>query len=119
MEKILNHNTPDKSSNHSNTSTASTIVGVHYQVGKKLGEGSFGIIYEGLNLLNNQSVAIKFEPRKSEVPQLRDEYRTYKILAGTCKFFIVFFRSTIIYRFLFFFFSRCTECLLLWSRRTS
>lgn len=74
----------DKSSSHSNSSSTSTIVGVHYQVGKKLGEGSFGVIYEGLNLLNNQSVAIKFEPRKSEVPQLRDEYRTYKILAGTC-----------------------------------
>ncbi|KAI8334153.1 kinase-like domain-containing protein [Choanephora cucurbitarum] len=85
MEKMTQsnyHSTPDKASSHSNTSTASTIIGVHYQVGKKLGEGSFGVIYEGLNLLNNQSVAIKFEPRKSEVPQLRDEYRTYKILAG-------------------------------------
>ncbi|CAO3690447.1 unnamed protein product [Rhizopus stolonifer] len=75
--------TLDKSSHHSAQSTTSTIVGVHYQVGKKLGEGSFGVIYEGLNLLNNQSVAIKFEPRRSEVPQLRDEYKTYKILAGT------------------------------------
>lgn len=93
MEKILNHSTPDRSSNHSNGSSASTMVGVHYQVGKKLGEGSFGVIYEGLNLLNNQSVAIKFEPRKSEVPQLRDEYRTYKILAGTCKFFIVLYNK--------------------------
>lgn len=90
MEK-LSHNIPDKSSSHSATSTASTIVGVHYQVGKKLGEGSFGVIYEGLNLLNNQSVAIKFEPRKSEVPQLRDEYRTYKILAGTCKYMFISF----------------------------
>jgi casein kinase 1 len=27
-------------------------------------------------------VAIKFEPRKSDAPQLRDEYRTYKILSG-------------------------------------
>lgn len=79
----------DKSSSHSNSSNASTIIGSHYQVGKKLGEGSFGVIYEGLNLLNNQSVAIKFEPRKSEVPQLRDEYRTYKILAGTCKYQIM------------------------------
>ncbi|KAI8383001.1 kinase-like domain-containing protein [Blakeslea trispora] len=82
MNQTNYHSTQDKASSHSNTSTASTIVGVHYQVGKKLGEGSFGVIYEGLNLLNNQSVAIKFEPRKSEVPQLRDEYRTYKILAG-------------------------------------
>jgi casein kinase 1 len=95
MEKILNQ-TADKSSSHSNASTASTIVGVHYQVGKKLGEGSFGVIYEGLNLLNNQSVAIKFEPRKSEVPQLRDEYRTYKILAGTCKFSLCYNKTAIL-----------------------
>lgn len=39
----------------------------------------------GLNLLNNQMVAIKFEPRKSDAPQLRDEYRTYKLLAGSGK----------------------------------
>lgn len=98
------------------TSSSSNIVGVHYRVGKKLGEGSFGVLYEGqhklekknekneinnhalgLNLLNNQSVAIKFEPRKSDAPQLRDEYRTYKVLAGlrnvTKKtiFFLLFF----------------------------
>ena len=39
----------------------------------------------GINLLNNSPVAIKFEPRKSEAPQLRDEYRTYKILQDCCK----------------------------------
>lgn len=39
----------------------------------------------GINLLNSQQVAIKFEPRKSDAPQLRDEYRTYKILAGSSK----------------------------------
>lgn len=58
------------------------IVGVHYRVGKKIGEGSFGVIFEGTNLLNNQTVAIKFEPRKAEAPQLRDECRSYRILAG-------------------------------------
>ncbi|WEW55431.1 Palmitoylated plasma membrane-bound casein kinase [Emydomyces testavorans] len=64
------------------TSSSSNVVGVHYRVGKKIGEGSFGVIFEGTNLLNNQQVAIKFEPRKSDAPQLRDEYRTYKILVG-------------------------------------
>ncbi|KAJ3045023.1 casein kinase I [Rhizophlyctis rosea] len=64
-------------------STSPNVVGVHYKVGRKIGEGSFGIIYEGVNLLNNQPVAIKFEPRKAEAPQLRDEYRTYKILASS------------------------------------
>ena len=37
--------------------------------------------------MNNQQVAIKFEPRKSDAPQLRDEYRTYKIMAGSGKIF--------------------------------
>ncbi|KDN45233.1 kinase-like protein [Tilletiaria anomala UBC 951] len=64
------------------SSSSSNVVGVHYRVGKKIGEGSFGVIFEGTNLLNSQTVAIKFEPRKSDAPQLRDEYRTYKILAG-------------------------------------
>ncbi|ORX88801.1 kinase-like protein [Basidiobolus meristosporus CBS 931.73] len=60
-----------------------TVVGVHFRVGKKIGEGSFGVIYEGVNLINNQPIAIKFEPRKTDAPQLRDEFRTYKIMAGT------------------------------------
>lgn len=70
------------SSSHASHSTGSNVVGVHYRVGKKIGEGSFGVIFEGTNLLNSQTVAIKFEPRKSDAPQLRDEYRTYKILSG-------------------------------------
>ena len=28
-------------------SSSSNIVGVHYKVGKKIGEGSFGVIFEG------------------------------------------------------------------------
>ena len=83
------------------SSASSNVVGVHYRVGKKIGEGSFGVIFEGTNLVNNQQVAIKFvriatsvrawvyrfltvmqEPRKTDAPQLRDEYRTYKILVG-------------------------------------
>ncbi|EME83746.1 uncharacterized protein MYCFIDRAFT_72527 [Pseudocercospora fijiensis CIRAD86] len=66
----------------SQAASSSNVVGVHYRVGKKIGEGSFGVIFEGTNLLNNTQVAIKFEPRKSDAPQLRDEYRTYKILVG-------------------------------------
>ena len=59
-----------------------SIIGIHYKVVKRIGEGSFGVIYQGLNLTNNQFVAIKFEHRKSDAPQLRDEYRTYKLLQG-------------------------------------
>lgn len=59
------------------------VVGIHYAVGSKIGEGSFGIIFEGENILNGGSknpVAIKFEPRRSDSPQLRDEFRAYRIL---------------------------------------
>ncbi|ORZ05026.1 kinase-like domain-containing protein [Absidia repens] len=72
-----------RSGRHSSVAiSTSNVIGVHFKIGRKIGEGSFGIIYEGINLLNNNQVAIKFEPRKSDAPQLRDEYRTYKILAG-------------------------------------
>lgn len=59
-----------------------SVVGLHYKIGKKIGEGSFGVIFEGTNIINGVAVAIKFEPRKTEAPQLRDEYRTYKHLQG-------------------------------------
>jgi casein kinase 1 len=58
------------------------IVGNHFRVGKKLGQGSFGVIYEGTNLITHSTVAIKFESRKSDAPQLANEYRSYKILKG-------------------------------------
>ena len=50
----------------------STIVGLHYRIGKKIGEGSFGVLFEGINMINGTPVAIKFEPRKTEAPQLKD-----------------------------------------------
>ncbi len=68
------------SSNGSNN--GGQVVGLHYKIGKKIGEGSFGVIFEGTNLINGIPVAIKFEPRKTEAPQLRDEYRTYMHLIG-------------------------------------
>ena len=41
---------------HSNTSN---VVGGHYRVGKKIGEGSFGVIFEGTDLLTHHRIAIK------------------------------------------------------------
>ena len=70
-------------SNGNSARDDSTIVGLHYKIGKKIGEGSFGVLFEGTNMINGVPVAIKFEPRKTEAPQLRDEYKTYKILNGT------------------------------------
>ena len=90
--RLLNGNLPMTPANQTPASTASpptsmrddsTIVGLHYKIGKKIGEGSFGVLFEGTNMINGLPVAIKFEPRKTEAPQLKDEYRTYKILTGT------------------------------------
>ncbi|KZT02581.1 kinase-like protein [Laetiporus sulphureus 93-53] len=77
------HVVASSSVHHSASATSNGIVGGHFRVGKKIGEGSFGVVFEGINQLNNQPVAIKFEPRKSEAPQLRDEYRSYRTLNGT------------------------------------
>lgn len=71
------------SSSHPSQSSSSNIVGNNYRVGKKIGEGSFGVVFEGTKIHTNTPVAIKFEPRKSDAPQLRDEFRSYRTLNGT------------------------------------
>ncbi|TFK75114.1 kinase-like protein [Pluteus cervinus] len=71
------------SSHPSQPTTTNNIVGNNYRVGKKIGEGSFGVVFEGVKILTNQPVAIKFEPRRSDAPQLRDEFRSYRTLSGT------------------------------------
>jgi hypothetical protein len=40
-------------SSHPHGSSTANIVGIHYRVGKKIGEGSFGVIFEGKFLLFN------------------------------------------------------------------
>ena len=49
------------------SANSSNVVGVHYRVGKKIGEGSFGVIFEGHNLINQNQVAIKFVSRSCPV----------------------------------------------------
>jgi casein kinase 1 len=42
---------------HSHPSSTANIVGVHYRVGRKIGEGSFGVIFEGTwNILPATSI---------------------------------------------------------------
>jgi casein kinase 1 len=64
---------------------SSNTVANRYVVGRQVGEGSFGIVFKGTNLLNQQRVAIKFESQKNGPPQLRNEYYAYKALAGCRK----------------------------------
>jgi serine/threonine protein kinase len=55
-------------------------VGDRFRLGRKIGSGSFGDIYLGTNVVNNEEVAIKLESVKSRHPQLAYEYRLYRIL---------------------------------------
>jgi len=48
----------------------------------KIGSGSFGDIYLGVNVVTSEEVAIKLEPVKSKHPQLFYEAKLYKYLAG-------------------------------------
>jgi len=57
-------------------------VGNKYRIGRKIGSGSFGDIYLGTNITNQEEVAIKLESVKSKHPQLFYEAKLYKILAG-------------------------------------
>jgi len=57
-------------------------VGKKYRIGRKIGSGSFGDIYLGTNITNQEEVAIKLESVKSRHPQLFYEAKLYKILAG-------------------------------------
>ena len=62
-------------------------VGGKYRFGRKIGSGSFGEIYLGVNVVNQEEVAIKIEPIRAKHPQLEYEARVYKSLAGGGNFF--------------------------------
>ena len=111
-------------------SSSSNVVGVHYRVGKKIGEGSFGVIFEGTNLLNNQQVAIKFVRLKFASRLINtDIYRNraramllnYEMSIVPTKFLLaaVSGSQSLWLSDLLTGSSRHTQCLLLWSGRSS
>ena len=57
-------------------------VGGKFKIVKKIGSGSFGEIYEGVNLESNDPVAIKLEMINSRHPQLIYESKLIKLLQG-------------------------------------
>uniref|UniRef100_A0A914VRL0 non-specific serine/threonine protein kinase n=1 Tax=Plectus sambesii TaxID=2011161 RepID=A0A914VRL0_9BILA len=59
------------------------IVDGQYRLIRRLGQGSFGEVYHGLNLLSGEHVAVKVEPTVSRSPQLHYESKVYKLLYGS------------------------------------
>ncbi|VDM74586.1 unnamed protein product [Strongylus vulgaris] len=57
-------------------------VGGRFRLGRKIGSGSFGDIYLGLNVQTNEEVAVKLECIKSKHPQLHIEGRLYRVMSG-------------------------------------
>lgn len=53
-----------------------------YKAIRKIGSGSFGEIYTGINTTNGEEVALKLEPINARHPQLLYESKLYKILQG-------------------------------------
>ena len=58
-------------------------VGGRYRLGKKIGTGAFGEIFEGTDIFNNSSVAIKLEHNSVKYPQLLFEAKLLKSIPGT------------------------------------
>lgn len=56
--------------------------GGKYKLGRKIGSGSFGELYIGINIQSGEEVAIKLESIKTKHPQLHYESKLYSLLQG-------------------------------------
>lgn len=53
-----------------------------FQIGRKIGSGSFGEIYIGTNMQTGEDVAVKLEAVKAKQPQLLYESKLFRLIAG-------------------------------------
>uniref|UniRef100_A0A7N0UIW1 non-specific serine/threonine protein kinase n=1 Tax=Kalanchoe fedtschenkoi TaxID=63787 RepID=A0A7N0UIW1_KALFE len=58
------------------------IVGGKFKLGRKIGSGSFGELYLGVNMQTGEEVAVKLESVKTKHPQLHYESKVYVLLQG-------------------------------------
>ncbi|KAL1546603.1 Casein kinase 1-like protein 9 [Salvia divinorum] len=58
------------------------VVGGKFKLGRKIGCGSFGELFLGVNIQSGEEVAIKLEPVKTKHPQLHYESKIYMLLQG-------------------------------------
>ena len=58
------------------------IIGNKYKIIKQIGSGSFGDIFEGINMRTSEKVAIKMEAISDELKLLKHESNIYRILSN-------------------------------------
>ncbi|KAM7488436.1 hypothetical protein LguiB_025920 [Lonicera macranthoides] len=58
------------------------VIGGKFKLGRKIGSGSFGELYLGVNIQNGEEVAVKLELAKTKHPQLYYESKLYMLLQG-------------------------------------
>lgn len=58
------------------------IIGGKYRAMRKIGSGSFGEIFLGMNMASGEEIAIKVEEVKARHPQLLYESKLYKLMQG-------------------------------------
>ncbi|XP_009597948.1 casein kinase 1-like protein 10 isoform X1 [Nicotiana tabacum] len=58
------------------------VVGGKFKLGRKIGSGSFGELYLGVNVQTGEEVAVKLESTKTKHPQLHYESKLYMLLQG-------------------------------------
>ncbi|XP_057781551.1 casein kinase 1-like protein 10 [Salvia miltiorrhiza] len=58
------------------------VVGGKFKLGRKIGCGSFGELYLGVNIQSGEEVAIKLESVRTKHPQLHYESKIYMLLQG-------------------------------------
>ncbi|KAL7251440.1 hypothetical protein ACSBR1_013304 [Camellia fascicularis] len=58
------------------------VIGGKFKLGRKIGSGSFGELYLGVNVQTAEEVAVKMESVKTKHPQLHYESKLYMLLQG-------------------------------------
>lgn len=58
------------------------VIGGKFKLGRKIGSGSFGELYLGVNVQTGEELAIKLESVKTKHPQLHYESKLYMLLQG-------------------------------------
>lgn len=70
------------------------VIGGKFKLGRKIGSGSFGELYLGVNVQTGEEVAVKLESVKTKHCQLHYESKLYMLLQGGRVVTVVFQTSS-------------------------